>query len=124
MQKNRHHPINNELEWTLRPEAKYIREHPTLIFPMEVPLHNHLHDVCPAVPLLGVHALKFIVRDWEPDTDKLLSLENLQTSIEAAGNHPRAHPIERQLGDLAIHAIDLQKPFLRESLSLRRFYAV
>jgi len=124
MLKNRHHPIHDRQEWTLRPEAEYIREHPTLIFPMEVPLHSHLHNVCPSIPLLGVHALKFIVREWEPDTDKLVSLENLQTTIAAAGNHHKAHPVERQLGDLAIHAIDLQKPFLRESLSLRRFYSV
>lgn len=122
--RNIHHPIHNKQEWTLRPEAEYIREHPTLLFPMEVPLHNELHGNCPAVPLLGVYALKHIARNWEPDRDKLQSLGNLQAAIEQAGEHPRAHPIEKQLGDLAIHAIDLQKPYLRESIGLRRLWAV
>ena len=122
--KNIHHPIHNRLEWTLRPEAQYIREHPTLLFPMEIPLHQELHQKCPTIPLLGVHALQQVVRIWKPSQDKLQSIDNLQFAIERAGNHPRAHEVERSLGQLAIHAIDLQKPYLRESLGLRRLYVV
>ena len=122
---NRHHVIHHRVDWTARPESEYIREHPSLIFDMEVPLHNETHRSSPPVPLLGVFALQTIVRDWRPDVrDKLRSLENLQRSIEVAGNHPKAHPIEKSLGYLAIEALDLQKPFLLESLGSGRIIVV
>lgn len=45
------------------------------------------------------------------------------SSIEQSVNHPKAHVIEKHLADLAIWAIDLQRPFIGEAVQRRRFIA-
>ena len=52
--------------------------------------------------------------EFEADT-YLHNVENLQRSIEEAMKHPRADRIEREVGALAVHALDTQKPFLDDS---------
>lgn len=114
-----HHILHNRQEWSLRPEASALRETPSLIPRIDREVHNEIHRVCPAVPLLGYHALLRTRSNFEPTGSTMKDIDNLQYAIEDAIQHPRSHPIERGLGDLALWAIDLQKPILKEELEGR-----
>lgn len=81
-------------------------------------VHEHLHRYTTPVPPLGVYALQRVVRDFKPSRDVFQSIDNLMTSIEGAANHPKAHALERELAYIAIDAIDLQRPFIKEGLIL------
>lgn len=118
---NRHHPLFHRVEWTSRRESTFLREHPSLLVEMDRQLHEDLHKLVPFVPLLGVVALQSVINEWQPNSyNQLKSIDNLQLAIEHAGKHWKAQPIERSLGALAIEAIDLQKPFIAESIDTRR----
>jgi len=114
--RSRHHILHARQEWTLRPEGEYLREQPTLIPLLEQDIHNVLHRKNPAVPLLGFYALRQVANDFRPGADTLESLDNLRFSIYLAGEHPRAHPIERDLAALAIETLTLQHEILRGNI--------
>ena len=109
---DRHHVVHNRQEWSLRPEAFAIREHPSLITRIDRQLHNEIHRACPAIPLLGFHTLRRVLHIWEPDTDISKSVDNLSMAMEEAANHPRSSYVESELARLAAHAVNLQLPFL------------
>lgn len=111
-----HHVLHHRQEWRLRDDAKYIREHHSLVPVIHRDVHEALHRACPAVPALGYYALKRTRYLWVPDDDTMTSLDNLQFAMQEAGLHPAVHPLERQFLYLVIHAIDLQKPFIQEGL--------
>lgn len=49
---------------------------------------------------------------YEPKDTPIKSVESLMLSIEQAANHPKAHIIEKHLAELAVWALDLQRPFI------------
>lgn len=110
--RDNHHIIFNRLEWSLRQDARSIREDPSLIVNMERSLHEEIHATCPAVPLLGHAALQVVRRNWEPDANHLRSMDNLLFAIDSVSIHPRAHYIERAQALLVSQAIELQRPYI------------
>lgn len=118
IRRDRHHILNNRVEWTARPESARLRETPILVPTLDRTVHEHLHRYTTPVPPLGVYALQRVVRDFVPTNDVFQSIDNLMTSIEGAANHPKAHELERELAYIAIDAIDLQRPFIKEGLIL------
>lgn len=115
MWKDSHHVLHNKQEWSLRPDAKALREHPSLLVRLDRSEHNEIHRECPAVPLLGYHALQRTLSFYEPGHNTIQSVDNLMKAMEHAANHPKAHIIEKHLAELAIWSIDLQKPFIAEA---------
>lgn len=115
---DRHHLIHERVPWTSRPEARLLRETPSLVPRIDRELHNEIHRNCPPIPLLGYHALVRTLKAFEPTTDTLDTMGRLQAAIELSGKHPKSHRIERELGDLAVQAIDLQKPYLKGNTKL------
>lgn len=115
MKREDHHILHDRVSWESRGEAKQIRRNKSLIVPLEHDTHKELHQQTPVVPLLGYYSLYRVLRDFEPDPNNYIdSVENLQRAIESANNHPKAHYVERQLGELTLHVLDLQKPFIEE----------
>ena len=114
--RDRHHIIFEKVPWSSRPEAKRIREHPSLIKRMDREDHNEIHRNVTIVPLLGYYGLQRTWASFEPGHNALKSMENLMGAFEAAGNHPKAHPIDKQLAELACWAVDLQRPFIADVL--------
>lgn len=112
-----HHLLFDRVSWESRKESRWLRRNTSLIIPLEHDTHKELHKAVPAVPLLGYHALYRTMRDYERGDGYIESLENLQRVIEEAGRSSKAHYIERQIGELAIHVIDLQKPFILNDYS-------
>lgn len=112
MYRDNHHLLFSRQEWSLRPEAKALRENKSLIVNATRAEHEELHRNCPAVPLLGYSALVRVLCDYEPGNNQLESIENLMRSIDKAGSHPKAHPVEKKLSELTVWALDLQRPFI------------
>jgi len=113
MQRDGHHILHNKQEWSLRPEAKALRETPSLIPRIDRDVHNEIHRVCPPVPILGFHALRRTIREFQPTPELFSSMDNLMFAMEAAARDPRSHKIESDLAMLAVQAIDLQRPILK-----------
>lgn len=111
-----HHILHNRQEWTLRPDARRLRDRPTLIPRIERSIHNEIHATCPAVPPLGYYALRLVAERFHEGKDTLSSMDNLMAAIEVSSRHPRAHQIEKDMAQLSIHAIELQRPILSEAI--------
>ena len=118
MERDNHHILHYRREWDVRPEGQKIRATPSLIPRMERSVHNELHRECPPVPALGYHALQRVAHDFIPKGDTREDIDRLILSIERAGNHPKTHAIERDMGQLTIQAIEMQKPFLEFGMVL------
>ncbi len=120
VRKDKHHIIHHGLEWSMRPQALAIRETPSLIPAMPRDYHEYIHATVPAIPLLGYHALNHTLSRFKPNDDTLETMDNLMSAIEHASRHPKAHAVERDLAQLAIHAIDLQRPLIEDLHSTRK----
>lgn len=118
--RDRHHVVFGRQEWSGRPESKAIRSTPSLLVTMDREAHNELHRDCPAVPLLGYHALRRVLNTFEPQRDTMRTIESLMSSIEQAADDPRSHIVERRLAELAVWSIDLQRPYVQEQLNVTR----
>lgn len=115
---DRHHVIHTRNDWNIYPEGRHIRE--SILVTMEKTDHVDLHHECSPVPSLSYHVLKRTAGLYVPDqTSPLRSMEALMGAIEEAAKHPRAHEIERQRANLAVWAIDLQRPFIADALHRR-----
>lgn len=104
--------MHERQEWSLRPQARALREAPSLIVHMDRGLHNEIHANCPAVPLLGCNTLFRVAKYFREGDTPIESLENLMRAMERSCKHPKAHQIERELSELAVHALDLQRPYI------------
>lgn len=117
MARKGHHIVSNRQLYSVYQEGIALREHPSLRL-REMPWddHSELHANTPLVPFMGYHALCRTLKYYEPGDNLLGSMENLMTAIEDATKHPRAHPVEKDLAMLAVHAVDLQRPYIAKSL--------
>lgn len=117
MKMERHHVLYNRYAYTANKDLAALREDKRLIVPLEHDTHAELHREISHVPPLSYHMARHVLRAYsEFEADSYLhNVENLQRSIEGAMKHPRADGIERGLGELAVHALDMQKPFLDDS---------
>lgn len=114
-----HHVLHSKLEWSLRPEARALRETPSLIPRLDRRVHDEIHQECPPVPLLGHYALARTVRTFEPTGHTMTDIDRLMKAIETSSDHPKAHDLERDLALLAVQAIDLQRPFIAAEIGRR-----
>lgn len=121
MAREQHHILHDRISWESRRDGEELRRDKSLIVPLEHDVHAELHRETPAVPLLGYFALRRVNSSYEAGTNYLENVENLQRSIEEAGNSPKAHYVEKQVGELTIHVLELQKPFIADAYSTKRY---
>lgn len=113
---DKHHILHNKVEWSARPQSKKLRESPPLVPLIDRDVHNELHRIAPAVPLLGYYALNRVAALYEPQPTTIGSIDNLLASILEASKHRKAHQVERGIADLAIQAIEIQRAILRGNI--------
>jgi hypothetical protein len=114
--RDQHHILHNRQEWELRPEARRLRGARTLMPELDRRVHDEIHAVCPPVPLLGYYALRLIEQNFEEGRNTLQSMDNLMHAIDLSAAHPKTHYIERGMADLAIQAIELQRPWIADGM--------
>lgn len=106
---DRHHILNTRNHWTATKESRILRN--SYVYKLDRSIHEDIHQYCPPVPLLGYHALTSVLGNVRPNGDPVRDLDELSSAIELSTKHHKVHPIEKQLGDIAIQAIRLQVPF-------------
>ena len=116
MEVNRHHILHYNEYWRANKDNNKLRSKQGLIAPIEVAVHRELHRECPAPPPLDVFTAQRVNRLYVPHPNPLQGIDNFRFAVEQAIRDPRSHDIERQVGMLAIEAVTLQLPFIREGL--------
>lgn len=114
-----HHVLFTRKLHEAQEPTRLLRQNNWLIPPIEHEAHKALHVAVATVPPLDHFMAPRVYRAFYPVPDNYLaSMDRLCFAIEEATQHPRVGYVERGIGMLAIHAIELQKPFIREGLVL------
>lgn len=114
---NDHHILHHKKQHEATPDNDFLRRRaPGMMARMAIDAHDELHQNCPGVPPLDVWTAMRVRRLYVPTDNPLQGIENYMRAVEQAMKHPRSHHIERALSQLAIHAVDLQRPYIREGL--------
>lgn len=112
-----HHIIHHRRLHEATPEHKKFRHKQMgMVALMGADEHRELHAAVPGVPVLDIFAQQRVARLYRPTHDIMDNIELYMLAVEQAMASPKSHTIERQLANLVIHAVDLQRPFIREGL--------
>lgn len=112
-----HHGLYTRATWESQSSTKMLRNNQWLIMPLDEQTHRALQDEIPVVPVLGHNTAQAVLRDFEPVAGNYIaSMFALMGTINEVGKHPRARPIERELGELTINALELQIPYIQDGL--------
>lgn len=114
-----HHILHYRRLHEATPEHKKFRhKNLGLVALMAADPHRALHANTPGVPVLDIFAQQRVASLYKPTPNILENMELYMRAVERAMASPKAHTIERQVASLVIHAVDLQRPFVREGLYL------
>ncbi len=116
METNRHHILHYKEYWRACKDNSKLMQSMGLIALMDVDTHRELHRACPAPPPLDVFMAQRALKLYQPHSNPLQGIDNFRFAVEQAIRHPRSHDLERQNAMLAIEAVTLQLPFIREGL--------
>lgn len=122
MEKYRHHHILfSKRLWRVQDPTRDLRETQWLKPPMYDEEHAALHEIVSSVPVPDWNMGQFILCHFEPvQGNYFKTVDNLLLSIESVARNPRSDSVQRTLGQLMVHAIDLQRPFVQEGLVYER----
>ena len=108
-----HHCANYAAEWNARAESKALRA--TMLAPnLWRGAHNLLHAMCPPVPVPSYQTLQYVLPRFNYDQSPLQKIDQYCILVDQRRNHPRMKPIERQVNDLSIEAMQMQKVFIQQ----------
>lgn len=116
VKRNSHHILFYRKLHEANPDTKKLRQLEGFQVPMPVDLHQELHDACPGVPPIDVHMAQQVGSIIVASPNQLEMIDNYCFAVEAVMQCPRFHDVEKQLGWLAIDAIRLQLPYIKEAL--------
>lgn len=77
--------------------------------------HDRIHEAVPIVPLLGHHTLMNVSHIWTPEGETIEDIDNLCLAIEEASTPNRVHSLEKNLAELVIEALQIEKHVLIET---------
>lgn len=110
-----HHLLFTRKTWESQEPTRRIRNNPWLIAPLNSDWH--IHNEIKTVPLLDHHTAKTVERYYVPIQDDYIgSVFSLMRCIDKAIRTPLTGQVERSLGELTMHALELQVPFLKDEL--------
>lgn len=119
-----HHILFSKRLWRAQDPTRDLRENQWLKPPLYDDEHSALHLVISSVPVPDWNMGDLILNRFEPVRgDYFKTVDKLLASIEGVAHNPRSDAVQRQLGELMVMAIDLQRPFVREGLAYERIAA-
>lgn len=84
-----------------------------MIIPLPVDYHRPvLHANVPAIPLITSHIAARALKLYYPSPEAGMAVDSMCMAINEASLHPRVHRVERDMAQLAIHALEIQRPYL------------
>lgn len=116
METNIHHILFDRSNHEANKDNRQLRRSLGLMVRLDVFSHRELHRECPSVPALGSYMAQSVRSRYIPHGDPLRGMENYMFAVEEAAKNPKAHQIDRELGQLVIMAVDIQRPFIRQGL--------
>lgn len=112
-----HHGLFTKAAYESQSPTKMLRNNQWLIMPLDEQTHRALHVDIPALPLLSPNSAQSVLRDFRPVAGNYIaSMFSLMEAIGDANRHPRATPIEKEIGGLLINGLELQIPFIQDGL--------
>lgn len=121
---NRHHILHSEKAWNADSAGMKLRRQPSLIFEMDREAHKELHQQTPAIPVLSHYAILGTLANYYPTYKPEQDIDSLCKAIEYSVDNPRTHKLERNLAELAIEGIQLEKPLILDGLRSPRLILV
>ncbi len=114
---NRHHILFPRKLHEAHPDTRSLRRQPLLIPNLAILGHVALHNEIGMVPPLDRFTAGRVLNDFYPVRDRHLeTIDELMLSIGRAARHYQTGNIERINAEVAIQAIELQIPFIKEYL--------
>ena len=115
----KHHVLFSRRTQESQEPTKCLRRNYWLMPPMEDEPHVALHQAISTVPVLDPHTAMRVHKTFEPvHEDYIATVYKLVRTIDEAIRHPRCTDLERGLGNLAMMALEMQVPFIKEGLVL------
>ena len=108
-----HHVCHYKAEFSARAENKTLRN--TMLAPnLWRAAHNALHAACPPVPVPNYQTLQYVIPRINHDLSILPKIDHVSSLVHERRNHPKMKPMEREINDMFIEAIQMQKPFIQQ----------
>lgn len=115
----RHHILHHRTAHESNKDNHWLRTKAIgMIALLDPDVHDELHKACPGVPPLDLFTAQRVRRLYIADQNPLKAIDNYMFAVDLASQHPKSHDIEVQLSQLAIQAVEMQKPFIKEGLIL------
>ena len=108
--RDKHHLLSTRNAWNSTPVSKELRS--KYIYEIDRDTHQELHRDTPSVPLLGHVALFRVLNTIQPVREPRHDIDDLLFAIDKAVMRTSVHPVERDLGYLAMEVIELQRPYI------------
>lgn len=121
---DQHHMLFYRKAYDSVEETKLMRRDSRLIIPLNVMAHQELHKEVSCVPPPSIHLARAAMQefqDFNKSKDYLVNIDNFQKSIDRASKLYKMRELEKHIGQLIIHAIDLQKPFIKSGSVPREY---
>ena len=109
---DRHHVLFDRKSWEARDDGLFLRRSPSMIPKLERQTHTELHENCPPVPVPDAFSLQRIRHAFRPEGDPLDDIDQLMLLVEQMTRRRDCHEISRELGQLTIMALDVQRPYI------------
>lgn len=123
-----HHVLNYRAQWDAMIGTAALRAMPGLIVDGPRPIHDELHRNVECVPPLTMHVAQHTLNYYQDrPEDNLRSIDNFMRSVDRAIRHPKASEMEKVIAQMAIHAVELQLPYIEEMVETqdrRRLFVV
>lgn len=81
---------------------------------MPVELHELLHEQEAPVPVPEYHSLLHVYQNLSAGLNVIQAMDKYCVLLNRANQHPKIRPIEIQLNELSIMAVQAQVPYVRQ----------
>ena len=120
---DRHHVLSTRKVYNSTPETARLRAIPGLIPRMERGVHNALHENTGRMPRLSPYLARLVLEHIDVhETDSMRAMDDLMTEIEYQSRCRSVTSKERRVGQRVIHAVDIQRPYVREGIIKARHF--
>ena len=112
-----HHILFSRRLWRSQDPSLKLREQQWLKPLLDDEVHLALHKAVYGIPVPDWDMSQSILSHFEPSVgDYVRSLDNLLTAVENTKHDRHTNVIQRELGQVVLHSIELQRPFIIEGL--------
>lgn len=117
-QLHKHHILFHRKQHDAMEDNRWIRRSSGLIAPLPVDIHEDLHRNVPAVPAIDMfmaRRVKGIMKKMGESLDPLDAIDDYCYAVEEASSSEKSYDIEVGVAEMAMEAIRMQIPYIKEA---------